>query len=413
MVLCELGNSMNDLTVSLFVCGSVWLVLLAAGRPPGLRRALAAAALLGAGVGGKLTAAVFAPGLLAMVALIPGRLAARAWRVGLAGLALAAGFLAVNGHNCWALYRRYGNPAFPFFNGYFRSPYFPLVNFRDPRWGPRTAYERWLYPYCVVRDPSRACEVAFRDYRFVIIQALLALALAALALRCCRRLLARGPAARVPPGVWSLVAFTAVSYVVWMLQFGIQRYIAALELLAPAAILCLFVAAFRANWLAAAGTLGCSVALALTMRHPVFDRAPWGDDPEYIHIERPAIDRKAPTLVLVTHPAYPHAYLRARFPKNVSYVWYHCWIFNTRLEQDIAGLVRAHAGPIYHLTMEAAPEPAAPDSLRRLGLAHQPAAGVPVRGCNGERFTLRPLTGLTPQPAPAPVAALAEPRPGG
>ncbi len=52
-----------------------------------------------------------------------------------------------------------GSPVYPFFNAVFRSPYYPLGNTRDMRWGPQSLPEILAWPFIVVFDTSRFGEI--------------------------------------------------------------------------------------------------------------------------------------------------------------------------------------------------------------------------------------------------------------
>ena len=53
-----------------------------------------------------------------------------------------------------------GNPVFPYFNSLFKSPYFPLSDFRDTRWGPQNLLEMLVWPFLSVINPTyRSSEI--------------------------------------------------------------------------------------------------------------------------------------------------------------------------------------------------------------------------------------------------------------
>lgn len=75
-----------------------------------------------------------------------------------------------------ASYRLTGSPVFPFYNGIFRSPYWPQGKFFDPRWGPFGLRETVFWPVIVFFKPERMCELPVYSGRIsigVIIAALL------------------------------------------------------------------------------------------------------------------------------------------------------------------------------------------------------------------------------------------------
>ena len=56
------------------------------------------------------------------------------------------------------MYRLTGNPFFPLYNAVFRSPYWPITNILDPRWGPRNLQQTLGWPILVFLKPERFCE---------------------------------------------------------------------------------------------------------------------------------------------------------------------------------------------------------------------------------------------------------------
>lgn len=53
-----------------------------------------------------------------------------------------------------------GNPIFPVMNKVFQSPLFPLISFRDERWGPRGIVEFLLFPILAIFKKARLYEGA-------------------------------------------------------------------------------------------------------------------------------------------------------------------------------------------------------------------------------------------------------------
>lgn len=47
-----------------------------------------------------------------------------------------------------------GNPVYPYYNTFFKSPYYSDVNFKDPRWGPQSALEILLWPLYMIFFPG-------------------------------------------------------------------------------------------------------------------------------------------------------------------------------------------------------------------------------------------------------------------
>ncbi len=136
------------------------------------------------------------------------------------------GYLGVNGWWMWKLWHLYGNPFFPFLNGIFHSPYFDDFNYRDSRYLPSGVAETLFFPY-LWWNKKPVAEVFFFDLRIPLLYTIGLLSLPIV--------LRRGKIVawckKYP--LWSfLVAFTVISYVLWMLMFAIIRYLIAVEMLA-------------------------------------------------------------------------------------------------------------------------------------------------------------------------------------
>ena len=75
-----------------------------------------------------------------------------------------------------------GNPVYPYYNAIFKSPYFPLYDFKDTRWGPSGLKELLLWPYYMVRWPEYRLSEVYSEYNLdlaVCFLAVLGLAAAA------------------------------------------------------------------------------------------------------------------------------------------------------------------------------------------------------------------------------------------
>jgi hypothetical protein len=61
-----------------------------------------------------------------------------------------------------------GNPIFPYFNKFFKSPWFPQENIKDTRWGPRNMTEKLCFHITTLLNNSRSNEWSLFSYRFLI-----------------------------------------------------------------------------------------------------------------------------------------------------------------------------------------------------------------------------------------------------
>jgi hypothetical protein len=123
--------------------------------------------LFGAAAALKYSNAMFA---LAAVVLVVSQPAARiSFRLralaaycagGAAGLALFGGPTFVH------LYREYGNPVFPLFNAWFRSPDFPSLSVSAERFAPKTVADALTFPLRIVSPEAMIyAEISAPDLR--------------------------------------------------------------------------------------------------------------------------------------------------------------------------------------------------------------------------------------------------------
>jgi hypothetical protein len=61
-----------------------------------------------------------------------------------------------------------GNPVFPFFNSIFKSPYYPISDFKDLRWGGHTVIETVFWPILSFLQPTRYAELGFNSGSLLI-----------------------------------------------------------------------------------------------------------------------------------------------------------------------------------------------------------------------------------------------------
>jgi hypothetical protein len=272
MFFSEIGTTIADISTSLFVLCGVWLALEGLRREASSTWFAAAAAMVAAAVGLKLTNAPF---LIALGLAVP---LARPQLTTVATLVAGgvAGGLITNGY--WALQSLllYGNPVFPMYNAFFRSPDMTLINFVDSRWGPRSLLEAIVAPFQWVVGQHVTSEIAFRDARFAVAFVLVVLALIRQWRPGRTGLSGNGGDATGLENVQFrfLAGFFVLSFAVWSAVFGYQRYLLPLELVCGPIVAAAAVRAASSGRLAA-----CFAALAvlLVVRVDNWGRVPWRD----------------------------------------------------------------------------------------------------------------------------------------
>lgn len=392
-----LGTTYYDALVALPVFAAIWLIArsgLTAFEGP-LRRSLpvliAAGIAAGAGVGLKQTVGVFAAGLGLAVLLVPGRQIVNATAYG-AGLLI--GVLLTSGFWLWHLWQLTGNPLFPYFNDWFRSPLAPVGNNRTLHAMPRGLFETLAYPAIFTRAPWRIDSVV-RDPKLLLAYLVVPAGIVAALLRgaASRR---SGAADRL--GLLLLIT-AAGTYVAWLILFAIYRYLIPIEMLAPLLLL------VALRFLALPPRLGRIAAvvllcLALPIQPSGRDRMAWGDGmgDRFVEAMPPEDPDLADALVVVPgwHPGWqPNAFVIPFFPPQVAFVRIiahddPAGRLVTGYDEAIAARIASHAGAL-RVLMTPGGEIHVAASLARHGLAADFAQCRPVTASIGRTLALCPV----------------------
>jgi hypothetical protein len=317
MALSEAGTTIVDLLLAIPIL-LAFLLLLTRGDGGAGPKTVIAGLLLGAATGLKLTNGIFAIGALGFYAVGTRSIRHRIGAIALFAIAGALGFLVAAGYWHLALWERFGNPVFPFANNIFHSPDAPDSPLRDTRFLPTSVWDIVGYPlyWLLGGSPhpgllSPASETDPKDARFVLA---LALAPVALIVGVLRR--------RRPPdqGVAGMLLACAISYVVWLFGFGIQRYLIPVEILCGAVVLALV------SWIDTARLrlgmmLGLAVITLARIHVASWGRVPWGHHPwesRWRTIAETPLALPGQPLIFLT--GQPTAFLALSLPGNARYV---------------------------------------------------------------------------------------------
>jgi hypothetical protein len=284
MTLSEVGTSFADILTSLPVITG--LILILRTDQPRPANYVLAGALIGAAVGLKLTNVVFALGLVAMVIAATRPLVA----IGCVTVGGAIGSLLTGGTWSLMLWREFGNPVFPLFNGFFASPDAPPASVLDLQFIPRSLLDALAYPFYWLVGDNRSSEHPFRDARFAVLLVLLPVAIGLrLSLRSCAGLFTRRDI--------QLLVFFIVSYAAWLDLFSIHRYAIVLELLCGPLIVLLLArillavfgagtASRHSGFRTGAAPLAVALAIAIWTQPGDWWRRPWTEPYRPIISER-------------------------------------------------------------------------------------------------------------------------------
>ena len=302
--------------------------------PLGRAALLSAAAGLvtGSAVGLKLPEAPYALGFAAALAVMPGDGKRRSVRLlaggvaGVAGVALFAGY--------WLIHMEAitGNPLFPYFNEYFRSPLALPAPYRDTRFLPRDLWHAILDPILFSIDWRVADDLPYTDIRVGLAYVLLiATAILWLLRKRSRDALTDALGTRV------LFAFVTVSYLSWLSVFAIYRYILSLEMLAPIVVVAAVGAWPLSRYARLTVLAGLAIAVMATTRADFLERAPLGDP--YVQVKLPPIPHPNHTMVLMTGEA-PMGFLVPELPHQIPVLRIDGWLIQPQDGSELTAEAR-------------------------------------------------------------------------
>jgi hypothetical protein len=373
LTLTEFGTTYYDNVMSAFILSGLAILIVnreTLARGPLARTAwiaLAAGFIPGCAFGLKLPEMPFCVGFAATLLVLGGdgkHLATRLIAGGLGGLLGFALFSA-----WWMLHIKAltGNPLFPYFNDYWRSPLALASPYRDMRFLPTSLWRALMFPILFSIDWHVADDLGFQDIRVLVAYfTVIAAGLLWLVRRQSRDPLMNNAVA-LP-----LLVFAAASYVVWLRMFAIYRYIILLEMLAPLLIVAsvgLFPLTRRLRYL----TLGAlAFAILVTARSDFLEHAPV-EDP-YIQVALPPIPRPDRTMVLMTGDA-PMGFIAPSLPPRIAVLRIDGWMVQPRDGTRITAQMKSRvarqlaAGGDLYLMADATDMERARQALRDYNLA--------------------------------------------
>ncbi len=381
--IAETGTMFADNLTSLLILSSLWLFV--ANYPVLTERKMSHAfrligfggLLLGAAVGLKQPAAVFAVGWCLAFLVLPVSFWRRIFLAFFFGLGVLVGIASAGGYWMYTLWLRFANPLFPYFNEYFHSPMAALTEYRDTRFLHTGLGDILLYPFLIVTDPYRTGEVPFRDLRFAVFSVLLALALLFILRRRLRSrqvfgeaVKAGSTAERLRYSRLFLLVGAILAYGVWLKLFAIYRYLLPLEMLAPLGIV-LLIDTFPWRPLVRNCTaLCCAILILSTLQPGNWGRVAWGKS--FFGVEPPAVADPASSLVLMTGTE-PMAYMIPFFPASLRFIRIQSYLTGPAgspngYDLRMHDLVSRQQGPLYGLFRLSEKEMSI-DSLDSYGLA--------------------------------------------
>ena len=270
----EIGTSYSDVLLAGLLLGGLLLTL--------REQPLLAGLLAGAAVGLKYTSAPFA--LSMVLALLVVRWRGVAWWL----LGVGLGWLVTGAAWAWNLWRTYESPVFPFWNTIFGSPWYPVDNLTDERYGATS----WRWAWEMATGEAKVLDLPVRDPRWLVL--IVALVLLLISMR------------RLSRAAVAVVVFTLVGLASWLAVFGVIRYAIPAEQMAGVLIVLAL-----AIWLSPRATV--ALGLVITMAAGLWTqsaqsrRVPFGE--RWYEVEPGAFERVLPGDVVLVDGQYPSTFL--------------------------------------------------------------------------------------------------------
>jgi hypothetical protein len=373
LTLTEFGTTYYDNVMSVLVLAGIAILVLNrdALRQGSLGRAAALSAaaglVTGMAMGLKLPEMPFCIGFAGALVALGGSWKHQATRLAAGGIAGLAGFAIFSGPWMLTMYHLTGNPLFPYFNEYWRSPLALPASYRDLRFVPTTIWHQIFFPILFTFDWHVADDLGFQDIRVCVAYLLV---IAAAAVWIVRRE-SRDPLLdkRVTA---VLFVFSALAYFEWLRTFAIYRYIILFEMLAPLLILGavgLLPMARKSRYLVLGAIAACCL---LSARSDFLERAPV-EDP-YVQAALPPIPRPDHTMVLMTGDA-PMGFIATTLPPQIAVLRIDGWMVQPRdgtlITRDMMRRVKAQlaGGGDLYLIADAGDMTRAHDALADYHLA--------------------------------------------
>ena len=363
-----IGTTTNDWPPAMLIVISVWL-LLRASQAEGAKRwwMIAFAGMLSGFAGGlKLTAALYAASLCPalLVTVRPFRFHAIGCAAAFAASA-TMGFLAASGFWLLRMYDRFGNPVFPYFNDWFRSPWWDLRPL-ESGYGPHSLTEWFVFPFRLFRyNAGVVGELAFRDWRVPLV---FVGAIAVIAMLVLKRVWRTSFDGRLKVS-WEwrfIVAFWFLSFLLWAALHSVYRYIIPLELFSGAMVI--FLAAIgwprKARLAVALGLTGLIIAKTV---YPGSWRIPFGE--HFFAVDAPNLPKDS--LVLLLEDA-PLAYMIPFLDPSTRFIGatnnFNDPSHDNVLARTVKSAIAQHTGPLFSLQFS---KRVADAALRAYGLQRQ------------------------------------------
>ncbi len=356
MFVSEIGTTFGDNLTSLLVL--IGFLLIISNQK---YKYLLSGLFIGLAVGLKLTNLVYGLSTVATILILEKTLYQKIFANIFIVIGLVIGTIGTGGYWMWRMLETYNNPLFPYYNTVFKSPYFSLINFRDNRFVPKSIFHAISYPFLWAFNKHPSLELAFQDLRWLIIF-LLIIILGLVLLLSQNFLFKSNRRANDFITIHSdknveaskyIILITIFSFIIWLIQFGYQRYLIPLELISGLSIFCLLEKIINKKIIKIYLFVLLSILIIITTQSPSWGRSEWHES--WFEVKIPSIELPKNTLVLMGS-GEPISYVIPFFPKHVRFVRiegnFVKFIKETYLEKEIAEIIKTNQGSFLILLPE-------------------------------------------------------------
>lgn len=312
-----LGTNVHDNLVSIPILASLLLLVKMVDQQEMIvkRTVLMAGFLAGLAFGLKMTASLYIAGTGLAILLFDQKLRQKLIAGSILTGGVIIGALVTGGEWFYTLWKDYGNPFFPWLNNFFRSPEVLNIAISDKRYLPENVLDGLLYPFYFAFNSDYAYSLgSFRDIRIAILY-ILGFYLIVKMVNTLMR--SSTEYQKIPRVARFILIYISCSYVLWLIQFSIYRYLFIIESLSFLGIAIILIQVVPSPRRAALSFLSLLIITLAYGQFPRHDRLSWMPHPIMAAIpDLP--DLESATVVL--GGGRPSSFLIPGFPENTRFV---------------------------------------------------------------------------------------------
>jgi hypothetical protein len=272
--LSEVGTTMGDDIVSLFVLTALLLVLRSVElvnekNQKAVIGVAVAGIVAGLGIGFKLTIVIYIVAIGVSFLFISFSWTKKIFLLIAFGLGVFLGFLVTGAFWHYSVWQHFGNPIFPMMNNIFSGNLAENLPISDTRFLPKNIFEKVFYPIIFTKNPLRVAEIGYSQVNWLLIYSSFVIFLIYKIIPKIKHRELLDQMKRL------LLLFFFFSYIFWLNLFGIYRYAIVLEILIPLVIFLMFSSMFDRKWM----YIGVIVVLLIASAYNLHGIVDWGHSP--------------------------------------------------------------------------------------------------------------------------------------